>query len=172
MQSANLAPTLNPVSNQTVNAGVVLSITNTATDPDLPWQTLAFSLLSPPPGAVINTNSGVITWRPTVAQANNTNQFRVKVADNGTPSLSATQSFFVTVRPLAAPSLSGAAISNGQFVVRISGDFGPDYVIESSTNLLDWSTIFTTNSPVLPFDWTDSGSSQWPANFYRVRLQP
>jgi hypothetical protein len=45
-------------------------------------------------------------------------------------------------------------------------------VIESSTNLLDWSTIFTTNSPVLPFDWTDSGSSQWPANFYRVRLQP
>ena len=100
MQSGNLPPTLNPVPNQTTDASIVLSITNTASDPDLPWQTLTFSLLTPPPGAIIN--SGVITWRPTVAQANTTNQFQVKVADNGTPSLSATQSFLVTIKPLAA----------------------------------------------------------------------
>jgi hypothetical protein len=172
MQSANLAPTLNPVSNQTTNAGMTLWVTNSASDPDLPWQTLAFSLLSPPPGAIIDTNSGVIMWRPAVAQANTTNQFRVKVADNGTPSLSATQSFFVTVRPLVAPSLSGAAISNGQFVVRIDGDFGPDYSIQTSTNLYDWTTVFTTNQPAVPFNWIDTNPVQPAVLFYRILLTP
>jgi hypothetical protein len=172
MQVANLAPTLSPIPNQVTNAGTVLTLTNSASDPDLPWQTLSFSLLTAPAGATIGTNTGVFTWRPPVSQANTTNLVQVRVADNGTPVLSATQSFSVRVNPLAAPSLSAAAMGSGGFAFEISGDFGPDYLIQASTNLLDWSTVFTTNSPTLPFDWIDAEAAAWPARFYRARLAP
>jgi hypothetical protein len=172
MQVANVAPTLSAVPSRTNNAGILLTITNTASDPDQPWQTLTFSLLNAPAGAIIDTNSGVITWRPAAAQANTVNLFQVKVADNGTPSLSATQSFAVTVPPLATPVLSAAALANGLFTVQINGDYGPDYSIQTSTNLSDWATIFTTNQPALPFNWTDVNSFQQPVQFYRLILGP
>jgi hypothetical protein len=54
----------------------------------------------------------------------------------------------------------------------VSGDFGPDYIVQASTNLTAWATIFTTNSPVLPFEWTDSVATNYPARFYRVLLGP
>ena len=54
----------------------------------------------------------------------------------------------------------------------ITGDYGPDYAIEASTNLLDWATLFTTNSPALPFDWLDADTNSFPQRFYRVRLGP
>jgi hypothetical protein len=38
--------TLAPVSDQTVNVGVSVNFTNMATDPDVPPQTLGFTLLS------------------------------------------------------------------------------------------------------------------------------
>ena len=44
----NSPPSLAPISNRTVNAGITLTITNSATDPDLPYQTLTFSLLDAP----------------------------------------------------------------------------------------------------------------------------
>jgi hypothetical protein len=63
-------------------------------------------------------------------------------------------------------------MTNGQFYFQINGDFGPDYSIQASTNLMNWATIFTTNSPALPFNWIDTQSGQWPAQFYRVLLGP
>jgi hypothetical protein len=172
MQAANVAPTLSPIPNQVTNAGTALTLTNSASDPDLPWQTLTFSLLAAPAGATIGTNTGIFTWRPPVSQANTTNVVQVKVADNGTPVLSATQSFSVKVNPLAAPTLSAMAVGSGGFGFQVGGDFGPDYWIQASTNLLDWSTVFTTNSPAVPFDWVDTEAGVWPARFYRVRLAP
>jgi hypothetical protein len=46
---ANQTPSFTgTVSNQTTPAGVTLTVTNVATDPDLPWQTLAFSVVTGP----------------------------------------------------------------------------------------------------------------------------
>jgi hypothetical protein len=172
MGPANAAPTLAPIGNRSINAGFALAITNVATDANLPWQTLTFNLLAAPPGAVITTNTGIVSWRPTLAQAGAAYPVSVRVADNGTPSLAATQSFNVTVIPVAAPQLSAVGIVGGQFGFQISGDPGPDYSIQSSTNLSDWSTIFTTNAPALPFNYVDNDFLLEPLRFYRVLLGP
>jgi fibronectin type 3 domain-containing protein len=168
----NTAPTLPVISNRTINVGYNLSITNNATDSDTPAQTLSYSLITAVTNATINTNSGVFSWRPLVTQANTTNTFSVVVADNGSPSMSATQSFSVVVNPLTAPSAASAGLSNGLFGFAINGQSGPDYGVQASTNLVDWSLIFTTNSRALPFNWTDPDSSNAAVRFYRVKLGP
>ena len=63
---------------------------------------------------------------------------------------------------------STASGSEPQLVRTVSP--GPDYSIQTSTNLVDWSAAFATNSPTLPLTWTDMDTNQWPARFYRVLL--
>ena len=164
-------PALAPVANQSIGAGVTLNITNVATDTNMPSPVLTFSLLAAPTNAAINASSGVLTWRPLVSQANSTNPVTVMVADNGTPSLSATQSFMVMVNPLAKPQLSHATFSDGHFVFQIDGDTGPDYQIQFSTNLMDWNALLTVHSPALPFTWTN-GTANDPLDFYRILVGP
>jgi hypothetical protein len=169
--SVNQSPVLVPISNQTILAGRVLSVTNSASDADVPSQTLTFNLLNGPTGAMINTNTGLLTWRPTIAQSPSTQTVAVVVSDNGMPSMSATQSFLVTVTRPAVPSLAPAA-TNGLFGFWIMGDTGPDYTIQSSTNLTSWSFVSTTNSPALPWYWVDTNAHNSPLRFYRAVLGP
>jgi hypothetical protein len=150
----------------------LLTVTNSASDADIPAQSLGFSLLSAPPGSAIDTNSGVFTWRPPVAQSGSTQTVTEVVTDTGVPPLSATQSFLVEVMRPAAPQLTAGSISNGQFGLWINGDTGPDYTIQVSTNLQDWSSLITSNSPSLPFFWIDPDSGAWPTRFYRALLGP
>jgi fibronectin type 3 domain-containing protein len=167
----NTAPTLAAISNRTIGVGLVLSITNTATDSDVPAQTLTFSLPTAPTNAAINSGSGVLTWRPLVTQANTTNAFTVMVADSGTPTKIATQSFVVTVTNLAKPVVSTVTPLVGQLVLQVNGASGPDYQIQSSTNLTGWTAVFTTNAPAMPFAWTNSTTGS-PRNFFRILVGP
>jgi hypothetical protein len=89
-------PVLADQTNRSVNELTLLTVTNTASDSDLPARSLVYSLISPPDGAVIDTN-GVITWTPSEAQGPSTNLIQTVVADDGTPSLRATNSFAVVV---------------------------------------------------------------------------
>jgi uncharacterized membrane protein len=168
----NHPPMFSPVSNQTVSTGVVLTITNLASDPDSPPQTLAFSLLSAPTGALVDTNTGVLTWRPPVARAGTSNFVSVKVADNGTPPLSATQGFAILVNPLAPTTLRVVSVSNGLVTLSVAGAAGPDYSMQASTNLAGWATLFTTNSPMPPFTWKDTNAANFPWRYYRALLGP
>lgn len=168
---ANTAPNLAAITGRTIGAGMTLTLTNVATDNDVPAQTLAFSLLTAPTNAVLNTNSGVLTWRPLVTQANTINPFTVMVADNGTPSMSATQSFVVTVTNLAKPVISSVTPLASQLVLQVNGASGPDYQIQSSTNLINWSAVYTTNAPAMPFAWTNSTTGS-PLNFFRILAGP
>jgi hypothetical protein len=169
----NHPPILAPVAAQTILAGQTLWITNSASDVDLPPQTLTFSLANAPANAAINPASGLFSWRPAMAQSPSTQTVAVVVSDSGVPSMSATQSFTVTVLQPARPGLAGpAAISNGQFGFSINGDAGPDYTIQASTNLSSWTTVFTTNAPSLPFRWTDANAASNAQSFYRVLLGP
>ncbi|MDB6066578.1 MAG: hypothetical protein JWR26_2786 [Pedosphaera sp.] len=174
--SSNTAPIFTaPIggTNIAINAGVNLSVSCTATDSDLPSQTLAYTLLSGPTNATVNAGSGNFNWRPTVAQANSTNLVKVVVTDNGTPNLSATNSFTVTVNPLTSALLTSAAVTGGQFHCTINGPTGPDYSVQVSTNLAGglWSSLFSTNAPALPFTFTDTNSVQ-PQRFYRIVIGP
>lgn len=167
----NTPPVLAAITNRTVNVGQTVAFTASATDTNQPPQTLTFALLTGATNATLNTNSGAFSFRPLVTQANSTNNFTLKVSDNGTPSLSATQSFSVIVNPLVAPGMSSVSIAGGQFSFSVSGQSGPDYAIETSTNLTQWSNVFITNSPALPFNWTVAATNS-PLRFYRIKLGP
>jgi hypothetical protein len=164
-------PTLSPIADTNINAGVTLVIDSVATDTNTPPPTLNFSLLSAPGNATLDTNSGVFTWRPLVTQANTTNPVTIEVYDSGMPGLNATQSFNVTVNPLTRPSVTSSTVG-GQLQLTVAGEVGPDYAVQVSTNLTGWQTIFTTNSPPTPFNWIDPNTSTFPVRFYRVVAGP
>ncbi len=167
----NQPPLLAAIPNQSNLAGGTLLVTNLASDPNIPPLPLNYSLLNPPAGASINANSGVFSWRPAIAQSPSTQTVTVVVSDNSVPPLSATQSFTVTVARPATPTLSGS-INNGQFGFWINGDMGPDYIIQTSTNLTSWIPRLTNSSPSLPYFWVDTNSISYPFLFYRVILGP
>ncbi len=94
VNEANVAPVLAAILAQTVNQGVLLSFTASATDADLPANLLTYSLIGAPSGAAINSSSGVFTWTPTVAQGPSTFTFTLRVSDGN---LSHDRSVSVTV---------------------------------------------------------------------------
>ena len=63
-----------------VDEGSKVSFTATATDPDLPANSLTFGLSSEPPGAHI-TDDGRFSWTPTEQQGPDTHTFNVTVND-------------------------------------------------------------------------------------------
>lgn len=109
--ATNYAPILDPIPDSTVNVGSTLLITNVATDLDVVPQVLTFSLLTAPANAAIDPATGLFSFTPVEAQSATTNFVTVKVADNGSPSLSATQSFWVTVPHLASSAMTWAGTS-------------------------------------------------------------
>ncbi len=94
--------------------------------------------------------------------------FILQVADSA--SATAQQMFTIEIQN-NAPTITVEACTNGAIQLRISGDAGPSYTIETSTNLVDWDAVFTTNAPSLPFHWSDTSASN-SATFYRVWLNP
>jgi hypothetical protein len=168
---SNTPPVLAAISNYVINVGVNLSITNSATDTNVPAQTLTFSLPIAPTNATLDANSGILNWRPLVTQANSTNPFAVVVTDNGTPSLSATQNFSVTVNPLVLPTITAPTLTSGQVGISISGQVGPDYAVEGSSNLLDWDILLITNPATMPFSWSTNAGTN-PVQFYRIKVGP
>ena len=81
----NVAPVLAAIGNQAVNEGATLSFTASATDADLPSQTLTYSLdaASLALGMTIDANTGVFSWTPTEAQGGLTPSVTITVTDNG-----------------------------------------------------------------------------------------
>jgi len=153
-----------------VNVGVTVNVTNAATDPDVPPQTLTFSQIAGP--GSLDPVTGIFTWRPPVASSGSSNNIAVVVTDNGSPNLSATNNFAVIVNPVASPISSAATLANGQFSMTVNGDLGPDYIVQTSTDLLNWQSIFTNHSPAVPFTFTDTNAPSDSWLFYRIQLAP
>jgi O-glycosyl hydrolase len=167
----NEAPELVPVSDVTVGAGVMVTLTNSASDPDLPVQTLTFSLLGGSPvNSSLNASNGIFTWRPLVSQAGTTNPVTVTVADNGSPSLSATNSFTVAVSPLNPPTFTSISVNGAQVMLDVNGPLGPDYIVWSATNLADWQSVLTNTPGSLPFSIILTNTE--PQRYYRLQLGP
>ena len=103
---SNSAPVLAAIPNYTIAEGMTLTFTNTASDPD--GDLLLFSLgAGTGTNATLNPTNGVFTWSPAASQLGS-NAFEVVVADNGLPSLSATQTFAVTVLASNSPPVLAA----------------------------------------------------------------
>ncbi|HZR18708.1 MAG TPA: CARDB domain-containing protein [Verrucomicrobiae bacterium] len=104
---SNSPPVITFIPTQTLTEGGLFSFTPTATDSQ-PGVALTWSLLpGAPPGALIAPQTGHLTWQTSVGDGGTTNRFAVVVADNGSPSLSATQAFNVVVTRINhAPSMT------------------------------------------------------------------
>lgn len=110
VNEVNAAPVLAALANRPGYVGQSLTFTATATDSDIPTNRLTFSLDAlAPSGATITTN-GLFSWTPTAAQIG-TNLIKVIVTDNGSPSLSATQSFNTVVGYFTQTVSNTASIS-------------------------------------------------------------
>ncbi len=95
----NATPVLVPIPHRTVDEGRLLVFTASATDADLPPQRLTFRFEGlTPSGATLRSDTGEFSWRPNDAQGGTTNPIVIVATDDGTPPLSATQSFRVLVR--------------------------------------------------------------------------
>jgi hypothetical protein len=153
VNEVNVDPTLDPIADEMVNTGDMVSITAMASDTDLPANTLTFSLTTFPTGMTIDSVSGLIEWDTTGATAG-VHDVEVTVSDG--EGGSATQSFTVTVN--VAPVLDVADtnvdentplsydLTNFLSDDNLPGDThtfervsGPDGLTVSAVGVLNWT---------------------------------
>jgi hypothetical protein len=109
VKEVNVAPSLPAIAPQTVGELTLLTVTNTAFEPNI-HSSVNYQLLNPPAGAVISSN-GVISWTPNQTQSPGTNSVTtVATATNGfdlvNPVLASTNTFIVAVKEVnVAPAL-------------------------------------------------------------------
>jgi autotransporter-associated beta strand protein len=176
VNEVNTPPILNVPANQTINELATLNASASATDSDLPANPLAFSLLTSPSGMTIVPSTGAITWTPTEAQGPSVNTITVVVTDNGTPSLSATNTFTVTVNEVnSAPSLPAIAdrtIHAGQTVTFTNSATDTDLPANTLTYSLDPGApavaIIGAASGV--FTWSTTSANANTTNAITVRV--
>jgi hypothetical protein len=73
-------------------------------------------------------------------------------------------SAFSMLRPRLSTGLSGET----QFQFDISDNLGSSFIIQTSSNLLDWSPAITN---IAPFTFTDPGPADLPIKYYRAVYQ-
>src|SRR5882672_5808953 len=97
VREVNAQPVLAAIGNRVIGEGSLLAFTATATDADIPANTLCFSLdTGSPPGATIGCGTGILTWTPSPGQAG-TYLITVRATDNGLPPLSDSETITVLV---------------------------------------------------------------------------
>ena len=103
----NDPPVLNLIGNKSGDELTLISFTATATDPDIPANTLTFSLdAGAPSGASINSSTGNFTWTPTEVQGPGVYPVTVRVTDNGTPPLNDFEIIQITVNEVNEPPIA------------------------------------------------------------------
>jgi subtilisin family serine protease len=128
----NVAPVLAAIGNKSINEGSELTFTSTATDDDLPANTLTFSLIGAPAGATINPATGAFSWSPTEGEGPGSFPVTVRVTDNGSPALSDEETITISVNEVnEAPVLAAIA----------------DQIVDEQTQLAFTATATDTDLP-------------------------
>ncbi len=152
VNEVNVAPVLTVPGPQTLYATTTLTVTNTATDSDIPANTLTFAIVAAPSGVLLDPNTGVLTWTPTTGQVG-TNTITVSVTDNNpwavnSQHLSVTNSFQVVVLGLTLPTFlqtpTNQVIGFGQgfaFTSLATGFPPPTYQWRFSTDGVTYANI-------------------------------
>jgi hypothetical protein len=95
--------------------------------------------------------------------------YTVMVA-NGTGSVSSAEAT-LTIIPPTPPSLDAATITPNGFSFQLSVPAGPTYVILASTNLQDWTPIYTNVAQTASVVLTDTTATNASKRFYRAMTQ-
>jgi hypothetical protein len=91
--------------------------------------------------------------------------------------LTASNAFAQTVSDLPVavagpPQIGALTAGNGQFGFQVSGAAGFAHTVQASSNLLTWTSWFTTNPVSMPFTWAGAVSGSVGRQFYRVIIGP
>jgi pectate lyase len=124
-----------------------------------------------------NTNTvvaGATNASLTLANVQSTNggMYSVVVTNSAGLVASTNAQLAVSSGTYSRPQVSSLVFSNGILSLTITGNSGPNYIVQASTNLISWASIFTNNSPVPPFNWSDNNASNFSQRYYRVLLGP
>ena len=165
--AVNDAPVLAAIGNQSVAEGATLSFTASATDADVPAQSLSYSLdaASLALGMSINANTGVFSWTPTEAQGGLAPSVTVTVTDNGTGTLTDSETFTITVgdtnlAPVLA-AIGNLSVNEGTTLSFTASATDADLPAQNLTFSLDGASIalgmnIDANTGV--FSWTPTES--------------
>jgi hypothetical protein len=133
----------NPI-NRTINEGDTITVTNKATDVDIPINLLSYSIVNPPAGMTISTG-GVITWSPNSSQGTSTNVIRTVVTDG---IASVTNSFNIVVNNVtASPTIT--SIPNQTLKMNSSSAKLSFTIADSDSNLTNLIVKAVANNPIL-----------------------
>ena len=160
--STNQPPVLDPIGSKSVDEGVHLTFTVTASDPD--GDGLTYSASNLPSGASFNAGTQTFSWTPAYGDAGNYN-VQFTVTDNGSPPESDSETITITVgnvnRPPVLGSIGSKSVNEGAlltFTVTASDPDG-DGLSFSASNV---PTGASFNPSTRVFNWTpafgDSGN--------------
>ncbi len=153
----NLATPMNTTTAATLSAG------------DIDGDPITFQIVTPPAhGQLVSLdpNAGAFSYRPVPNFAGN-DAFTFFANDGLTNSAAAAVNIVVNA---TSPVFTGyERFGDGRFVLHVLAPPGPAYVIESSTNLINWLPIATNTTPANPFDFVGGDAPDFPQRFYRVK---
>jgi subtilisin family serine protease len=171
--SSNLPPELDPVGNQSVNEGSLLSFTATASDPNP--GSLVFSLgPGAPAGAAIDPDTGLFTWTPTDSSVAPV-AITVVVTDQGNPQLSDSETIQVTVgnvAPVAHVSGPASGYRGESLTYTFSAsDVSSVDQADNFTYAIDWDGNGTVDQSVVgPGSGVQVAHAYFASNSYTVRV--
>jgi subtilisin-like proprotein convertase family protein len=185
--------------NYTIGVGQLLTVTNTATDSDIPTNTLSYSVtVSPTNSAPAIDPDGIITWTPTVAgtftlttivtdtnpwavnaQSLSATNYLTVTVTNGTPpfantNFSITSIVYMNVAGTNGFLLTWFAPSNDLFRVQWTDVLAPaNWQTFTNPPFVSYNTNFPASLTNAQFNFFDDGSQSGgfsPTRFYRLLL--
>jgi hypothetical protein len=180
VNEANLPPNLSAIGNKASNEGTLLTFRATANDPDLPTQTLTFTLdPGAPNGATINPSTGDFAWTPTEEQGPGSYPITVRVTDNGSPTLSDSETITITVAEVNSPPtttpVANQTVAKGDLLAVQITALDADLPAQTLSFSLDLgapagSSVVSLNPTTVEFRWTPTESQGPSTNTIRVRI--
>jgi hypothetical protein len=174
VNEVNVAPILTPIGDKIANEESPFTFTASATDADLPANSLSFSLgVGAPSGAAISTG-GVFTWTPTEAQGPNDYVVTIIVSDNGTPGMADQETITIHVNEVnVAPVLAaiGAkSVDEGSLLTFDANATDADLPANTLTYSLDADAPATAsiNPATGVFTWTPTNG---PAQSQNITIR-
>ena len=161
VNESNIAPVLPAIAPQSIGEQLTLTVTNTATEPNIHSVTTGYTLVGALTGMNIDTN-GIFTWTPSQSQSPGTNIVTVVAANTNAfdvvnPVLATTNTFTVVVRevnqPPTLPFIGTQTVSEQVQLTVVD--------TATETNIHSVTTSYTLVGPLLGMNINSNGVFTW-----------